>query len=173
MAHRELIHIGDPVLLARAETIIDPTTTDIQSLAVDLVDTMQEAGGIGIAAPQIGRSVRLIIAKPISSREDVEAATPLALVNPVLAPIGDERDDDVEGCLSIPGVRGVVSRWSKVAWSAVDLDNRPIGGEAEGLFARILQHEVDHLDGVLFLSRMSDAARAEALAQASTKDEDA
>ncbi|MEJ0095914.1 MAG: peptide deformylase [Methylocella sp.] len=156
MIIRTIELMGNPVLAARAATVADPTASEIRSLAEDMIATMRDAGGIGIAAPQVDESLRLVVALPIASREEGRDIAPLVLVNPVLEPIGGEREDGVEGCLSIPGIRGIVPRWSKVAWRAQDLDGQAIGGEARGLFARVLQREVDHLDGVLFLSRMPD-----------------
>ncbi len=159
MTARDITLMGNPVLAARAARVADPAAPEIRSLANDMIETMRTAGGIGIAAPQVGESIRLIVAMPIASREEGRDIPPLALVNPVLEPIGDEREDGIEGCLSIPGIRGIVPRWSKIAWRAQDLEGQTINGEAEGLLARILQHEVDHLDGILFLSRMPDITR--------------
>jgi peptide deformylase len=156
---RDVALMGNPILAARAVDVADPTSPEIRALADDMIATMLESGGIGIAAPQVNESVRVIVALPIASREEGRDVPPLVVVNPVVEPIGDERQDGVEGCLSIPGIRGMVPRWSKVAWRGRDLDGNPISGEARGLFARILQHEVDHLDGILFLSRMSDITR--------------
>jgi peptide deformylase len=159
MTARDITLIGNPVLATKAAAVADPTAPEIRALAADMIETMRTAGGIGIAAPQVNASLRLIVAMPIASREEGRDVPPVVLVNPMLEPIGDEREDDIEGCLSFPGVRGIVPRWSKVAWRAQDLDGQPIGGVAQGLFARILQHEVDHLDGILFLSRMPDLKR--------------
>jgi peptide deformylase len=103
--------------------------------------------------------LRNIDGTSIAPRGEANDVEPLVVVNPVLQPVGTERDEDVEGCASIPGIRGIVPRWSKIAWKAQDLDGEAIGGEAQGLFARILQHEVDHLNGILFLSRMTNITR--------------
>ena len=159
MTTRDITLMGNPVLATRAVEVTDPATSEIHALAKDMIATMREAGAIGIAAPQVGESLRLIVVLPIASRGEANDVEPLVVVNPVLQPVGTERDEDVEGCASIPGIRGIVSRWSKIAWKAQDLDGEAIGGEAQGLFARILQHEVDHLDGILFLSRMPDITR--------------
>ncbi|MEJ0096554.1 MAG: peptide deformylase [Methylocella sp.] len=159
MTARDITLIGNPILSTKAAAVADPTTSEIRVLAADMIETMQTAGGIGIAAPQVNASLRLIVAMPIALREEWRDLPPVVLVNPALEPIGDEREDAIEGCLSFPGVRGIVPRWSKVAWRAQDLDGQPISGVAQGLFARVLQHEVDHLDGILFLSRMTDLTR--------------
>lgn len=176
MAARVITFMGNPVLTARAAAVPDPTALEIRALAEDMIETMRSAGGIGLAAPQVNESLRLIVVMPIAAREEEHDVVPLVLANPVLTPLGDEREDDVEGCLSIPGIRGIVPRWSKIAWRAQCLNGGAIGGEAQGLFARILQHEVDHLDGVLFLSRMPDISRlamsGEAHRLSETKGED-
>jgi peptide deformylase len=159
MTIRQITFMGNPVLAARATEVAVPAAPEIHALAQDMIATMREAGGIGIAAPQVGESLRIIAVLPLASREEAGDVEPLVLVNPEVQPVGKERDEDIEGCLSIPGIRGIVPRWSKVAWKARGLNGEAIGGEAQGLFARILQHEVDHLNGILFLSRMPDITR--------------
>lgn len=156
MTLRKIARLGHPVLLARARPIEDPGAPEIRRLAADMVETMRDAGGIGLAAPQVHESLRLLVALPIASREDPRETPPLVLVNPELEPLDGEREEAFEGCLSIPELRGLVPRARRVGWRARDLDGRPLEGEAEGLLARILQHEVDHLDGVLFPMRMTD-----------------
>jgi peptide deformylase len=117
---------------------------------------MRDSRGIGIAAPQVHEGVRLIVAKPPPAAGEAERSEPLVLVNPVLTPVGDQRDEAFEGCLSIPEVRGLVPRWRSVAWRGLDREGMPVAGLAEGVLARVLQHEVDHLDGILFPMRMTD-----------------
>jgi peptide deformylase len=154
-----VLRMGHPVLLAVAEPVGDPTTPAIRRLARDMIETMHAEQGIGIAAPQVGRSLRLIVVLPIGERpgaEEVAEIEPLVLADPVLEPADEEIEEAAEGCLSIPGLRGQVPRFRRVRWWARDLDGLEIGGEAEGLFARILQHEVDHLDGILYPMRMSN-----------------
>lgn len=125
--------------------------------------SLAEAGGIGLAAPQIGISQRVIlISVPATRRSDDPDDGPLpltALVNPELTPIGDERALGMEGCLSIPGMRGEVERWLRVRLTAVTPEGRPVDAVMTGMRARVLQHEVDHLDGVLYLDRMTDFTR--------------
>ena len=151
-----VLRMGHPVLLAVAEPVGDPTRPEIQQLAIDMVETMEAEQGVGIAAPQVGRSLRLIVVLPISERGQDEEVEPLILADPVLEPVGEEIVDAVEGCLSIPGLRGQVPRYERVRWWGRDLDGEEIEGKAEGLFARILQHEVDHLDGILYPMRMTN-----------------
>ena len=122
-----------------------------------MVETMRAAAGLGLAAPQVALALRLIVVLPLADRGQApETVEPLVICNPRWEPIVDRMEDGIEGCLSIPGLRGVVPRCPKILWSGADPDGRPIGGEAEHLFARVLQHEVDHLDGVLYPERMSD-----------------
>ena len=155
MTLRKIARMGHPVLLGRAAAIDDPTSAEMRRLAADMIETMQDSQGIGIAAPQVHEGVRLIIARP-PPPAGTEPAAPIVLFNPELTPQGEDRDEAFEGCLSIPGLRGLVPRWSRVGWRAVDPEGMRIEGVAEGLFARILQHEVDHLDGILFPMRMTD-----------------
>ena len=153
-----IIRWGDPLLLARAREIPDPTAPEVAALAADMAETMQGARGVGLAAPQVGVGARLILALDVGDREAARDRPPLVLVNPVLAAIGDAVVDGLEGCLSIPGLRGIVPRFAKVGWRAFDLDGRTVEGEAEGFLARILQHEVDHLEGVLYPMRLKSPA---------------
>ncbi|HMR30001.1 MAG TPA: peptide deformylase [Geminicoccaceae bacterium] len=155
MTLRKIARMGHPVLLARAAEVDDPASPEMRRLAADMIETMRDSQGIGIAAPQVHEGVRLIIAQP-PPLAGAEPPEPMVLFNPELTPAGEERDSAFEGCLSIPGLRGLVPRWRRVAWRAVDSEGAPVGGVAEGLFARILQHEVDHLDGILFTMRMTD-----------------
>jgi peptide deformylase len=152
----KIARLGHPVLLARAQPVGDPTAPAIRKLAADMIETMRDAGGIGLAAPQVHESVRLVVALPVARREESRAVEPLVLVDPELVPLDGGSEEAFEGCLSIPGLRGLVRRARRVAFRALDLAGRTVEGEAEGLFARILQHELDHLDGVLFPMRMTD-----------------
>ncbi len=156
MTLRKIARLGRPVLLARAEPVAEPGRPEVQALIDDMVATMRDADGIGLAAPQVHESVRVIIAKDLVDRADRATARDLVLVNPELAPCGAELDSGWEGCLSIPGLRGFVPRYRRVGYRALDRAGREITGEAEGLFARVLQHEVDHLDGILFPARLAD-----------------
>ncbi|BCX18698.1 MAG: peptide deformylase [Geminicoccaceae bacterium] len=152
----KIARLGHPVLLARARPVGDPTAPEIRKLAADMIETMRDAGGIGLAAPQVHESVRLVVALPIGNREESRTVEPLVLVDPELEPLAGGTEEAFEGCLSIPGLRGLVPRARRVGFRALDLAGRILEGEAEGLFARILQHELDHLDGVLFPMRMTN-----------------
>lgn len=153
MALLDIKLMGDPVLreeCAEVEEIDD----ELRRLAQDMFDTMYDADGVGLAAPQVGVTKRLIVVDP---RE--EGVTPRALVNPRVLETSDETDRAEEGCLSIPGLREVVERKSEVVVEAEDLDGETIRLEADGLHARVLLHEIDHLDGVLFVDRVSPLKR--------------
>ncbi len=149
--------MGDPVLREKAAEVPE-VDESVRRLARDMFDTMYEADGVGLAAPQVGLLMRLIVVDP---RE--EGVEPVALVNPSVVETGKERDRVEEGCLSIPGVRDVVERATTAVVEALDLDGNPVRIEAEGLLARVLQHEVDHLDGILFFDRLTPLKRKMAL----------
>lgn len=153
MASLEIRLMGDPVLRAEAEAV-QSVGEELRALARDMFETMYEADGVGLAANQVGVLKRLIVVDP--REQDV---TPMALVNPRVVSTGDETDRAEEGCLSIPGLRDVVERASAVTVEALDLDGERVRVEAEGLLARVLLHEIDHLDGVLFLDRVSPLKR--------------
>jgi peptide deformylase len=157
MASLEIRYMGDPVLREEASEV-DAVDDELRALARDMFDTMYGADGVGLAAPQVGILHRLIVVDP---RE--EGVTPRALINPRVIEAGDETDKAEEGCLSIPGIREVVERKSSVVVEALDLDGEPIRIEAEGLHARVLLHEIDHLNGVLFLDRLTPLKRKMAL----------
>ncbi len=148
MAILKIARLGHPVLLGQAEEVPDPTAPEIRRLVADMVETLADAGGIGLAAPQVHVPLRLFLWR--------DGPALRVLVNPVIAPLGDASEPAWEGCLSIPGLRGRVDRSARVAWRGLDENGAPVSGEAEGLPARVLQHENDHLDGVLYLSRMKD-----------------
>ncbi|MEV6066454.1 peptide deformylase [Nocardia sp. NPDC052001] len=145
---------GDPILRARAAEVetFDP---QVRQLVTDLLDTMYESGGVGMAAPQIGVGLRVFV----YDTGDAQGH----LINPVFEVVGDETQIGPEGCLSIPGVREDVSRANTVIARGVDMDGAAVEFRAEGLLARCVQHETDHLDGVLFLQRLDPAVRKEAM----------
>lgn len=155
---REIRLFGDPVLREPAEPVaaIDDR---VRALVADLVETMYEADGVGLAAPQVGVGLRVIV---VDTREE-EGSGALALINPRIADASAETDKVEEGCLSIPGIAEIVERPARVVVEALDPDGEPVRIEADGLSARALQHEVDHLDGVLFLDRLSALKRKMAL----------
>jgi peptide deformylase len=160
MALLKIARMGHPVLRARAAEIDDPKAPWVRQLVEDMIETMEDAGGTGIAAPQVHVPYRIVVFQvhgerltdlPGDSEQELTA-----LVNPVVEPIGDERAYGWEGCLSVPGLRGVVPRHLRVRYRGVDLDGNPIDREAAGFHARVVQHECDHLDGILYPQRMTD-----------------
>jgi peptide deformylase len=156
MTFRKIARLGRPVLLARAAPVGEPDRPEIQALIDDMLATMRDADGLGLAAPQVFEGVRVVVAREVADRADRGTARELVLINPELAPLTEELESGWEGCLSIPGLRGYVPRRRSVGYRALDRRGRPFAGEAAGLFARVLQHEVDHLDGILYLARLAD-----------------
>jgi peptide deformylase len=149
--------MGDPVLRAVAAPVIDPADPAIAALAQSMMETMIDAPGVGLAAPQIGQSLRLIVMRLIADRSEVDGPLrTMALINPELEPIGSEIELGWEGCLSVPELRGVVPRHARIGYRGWLTDGTRVEGEFEGFQARILQHEADHLDGILYLDRMRD-----------------
>jgi peptide deformylase len=159
MAILKIARMGHPVLLQRAQPVLDPGAEQVRSLVADMTETMLDAEGIGLAAPQVHRGLRLILFLDVEQREEVPGRRPIALVNPEIEPLDDALEPGWEGCLSIPGLRGVVPRNRRIAYRGLTLDGRTIEREAQGLHARVVQHEVDHLDGILYPMRMPDLSR--------------
>lgn len=159
----KIARMGHPVLRRAALPVEDPIPAVVRQLAHDMVETMIDAPGIGLAAPQVHIGWRVIVLRvPADRTTGVPGDTvmePMVLVNPELEPMGDEVAMGWEGCLSIPGLRGLVPRHARIRYQGYGLDGRPVEGEAAGTFARVLQHEVDHLDGVLYLDRMPDLTK--------------
>ena len=156
MAIREIVLMGDPVLREEAEevTVFDD---DLRHLVRDMFETMYHADGIGLAAPQIGLSRRIIV---VDLRvEEGEEPRSVALVNPRVVWESDDIEKESEGCLSIPGLEEVVKRPASVRVEGQDPDGNDVVVEADGLFARALQHEIDHVDGILFIDRVSPLKR--------------
>ncbi len=157
MTLRKIALLGQPVLLRPASAVADPTMPEIVSLLADMRETLADARGLGLAAPQVYAGLRVILAHVPDDEGVVDrTAEPLALVNPRLTLLGEPTSMAFEGCLSIPGLRGIVPRHAELVIEAMDAQGRPIEREAKGLFARILQHEVDHLDGILYTHRLGD-----------------
>lgn len=150
----KIARLGQPVLLQRAAPVGDAANPALQRLIDDMIATMLDADGVGLAAPQVYESLRLMVVSVPTAEGG--RAPPLVLLDPELEPQGAEQESALEGCLSIPGIRGLVPRWRRVAWRGRDRDGAPLAGVAEGFLARVLQHELDHLDGVLFPMRMAD-----------------
>ena len=161
MAVRELLKMGDERLLRVAQPVRAFGTPELASLIEDMQDTMKAANGAGLAAPQIGVDLQVVIFG-FERNERYPEAPPVpmtVLINPVITPLGEAEEEGWEGCLSVPGLRGVVPRWQRVRYTGFDLDGRPIEREAEGFHARVVQHECDHLIGRLYPSRIRDFSR--------------
>jgi peptide deformylase len=156
MAILKIARMGHSVLVDPAAPIEDPTAERTQRLAGHMAETMADAEGIGLAAPQVYQSLRLILFLDAIDRDDARNRPPVVLVNPEIEPLGDEIAFGFEGCLSIPGLQGVVPRFEKIGYRGFSPDGRLIEREADGLHARVVQHEVDHLDGILYPMRMED-----------------
>lgn len=160
MAILKIARMGHPVLRRTAAPVADPRDPETRRLALDMIETMADAGGVGLAAPQVHVGRRLIVFRvpaERSGRDDGERPLGVTvLVNPEIVPLGDELVPGWEGCLSIPGLRGAVPRHRRIRYRGTDLDGEPVECEAAGFHARVVQHEVDHLDGVLYLDRMND-----------------
>jgi peptide deformylase len=155
---REVLRMGDPRLLSPAQPVTRFATPDLDALLVDLRDTMAAEHGAGLAAPQIGLPLQVVIFgfADNSRYPDAEPVPYTELVNPVLTPLSDEMEDGWEGCLSVPGLRGVVPRYTTLRYEGLDPAGRPIRREVTGFHARVVQHECDHLLGILYPMRMRD-----------------
>lgn len=159
MAILKIARMGHPVLLRRAEPVADPRDPAIACLIEDMIETMEDADGAGLAAPQVHVSLRVFVYRVSPGRSTGPADPPRAvsaLINPVIEPLGDEIATGFEGCLSIPGLRGAVPRAARIRFRGLDGEGRDVGGVAEGFAAVVMQHENDHLDGILYPSRMVD-----------------
>ena len=158
MAIRTVLRMGHPLLQRVAAPVERFGTAELRQLVADMDDTMRALNGAGIAAPQIGVSLRAVIFE-VTRNPRYPQAEPVpytVLFNPVLEPLGDERDEAWEGCLSVPGLRGLVSRHTNLRYRGFDLEGRPIDRTVTGFHARVVQHEVDHLDGILYPLRVAD-----------------
>ena len=162
MSVREILKMGDARLLRMAEPVTAFDTPELQALIGDLRDTMAAVNGAGLAAPQIGVNLQVVIFGSLAVNPrypDRPLVPPTVLVNPVITPLGTEQDEDWEGCLSVPGLRGVVPRFSRIRYTGFDVQGQPIDRTVEGFHARVVQHECDHLIGKLYPMRMRDLSR--------------
>ncbi|MBT5667022.1 MAG: peptide deformylase [Rhodospirillaceae bacterium] len=155
MSILKIARMGHPVLRRRADTVEDPTSPEIQRLIVDMIETMEDAEGAGLAAPQVHVSLRLVV---FHAPADVEGECPTmsVLINPVISPLDDEMEEGWEGCLSVPGLIGLAPRHRAIRYTALAPDGSTIDRTVEGFHARVVQHECDHLDGILYPQRMTD-----------------
>ncbi len=162
MPVRPLLKMGDPRLLRVAQPVRDFDSPALHALIRDLEDTMAAAHGAGLAAPQIGEDWQVVIFGSGAPNPRYPEAPPVprtVLLNPRITPLGDAEEEGWEGCLSVPGLRGVVPRWSRIRYEGFDPQGRPIEREAEGFHARVVQHECDHLIGMLYPMRVRDFRR--------------
>jgi peptide deformylase len=161
---RPILKMGDPRLLQVSRPVTEFGTVQLKMLIEDLWQTMRAASGAGLAAPQIGVPLRVVVfgsadAAPNPRYPEEPPIPQTVLLNPVLRPVGDEVEDGWEGCLSVPGLRGVVSRHRRLRYSGQDPDGGPIERLVQGFHARVVQHECDHLDGILYPMRVRDFSR--------------
>jgi len=158
MAVQEVIKMGHPLLLARAKEVENFATAELERLIIDMKDTMAALNGAGIAAPQIAVSLRIVIFGISENPRypDADSVPETVLINPEISIIGPERESAWEGCLSVPHLRGLVPRYTSIRYRGYDTQGNLIEREAHGFHARVVQHEVDHLDGILYPSRIED-----------------
>lgn len=162
MALHTILKMGDPRLLRVAQPVSAFDTDDLHRLVQDMRETMRAAQGAGLAAPQIGVDLQLVIFGSPETNPRYPGrplVPPTVLINPVVTPLDNEEALDWEGCLSVPGLRGEVPRWLRVRYTGVDLYGDPIDRTVEGFHARVVQHECDHLQGILYPMRMRDLGR--------------
>ena len=161
MTVREVLRMGHPVLRERAKPVEKLASPELRALVQDMKETMAAKNGAGLAAPQIGVGQRVVIFGVTKNPRypDAEEVPFTVLVNPKLTMLTREVEEDWEGCLSVPGMRGVVPRYTKLRYTGFDEEGNPIERVAEGFHARVVQHECDHLDGILYPQRMTDRSR--------------
>lgn len=162
MTIHTILKMGDPRLLRHARPVTAFDTPELHTLVADLKDTMAAANGAGLAAPQIGVDLQVVIfgsGAPNPRYPDAPIVPRTTLINPVITPLSDEEEEGWEGCLSVPGLRGVVPRWRRIRYQGFDEFGHAIDREAEGFHARVVQHECDHLWGTLYPMRVRDFTR--------------
>jgi peptide deformylase len=161
MTIREILKMGDPRLLRIAQPVENFGTPELGALIADMFETMHSVNGAGLAAPQIGVNLQLVIFgfRQNLRYPDAPAVPETVLMNPTLTPLGDAEEEDWEGCLSVPGLRGMVPRLARIRYFGFDADGAVIDREADGFHARVVQHECDHLIGKLYPMRVRDFSR--------------
>ncbi len=150
----KIAKLGHPILLKKTKEINHLSNNDLKKIVFDMSETMIDSNGVGLAAPQVHLSHRMFIFRNPDIEEE-EKINISVLINPKLEKINDETNDEWEGCLSIPGMLGLVRRFNRIKYSGLDLIGNKISKEVEGLHARIVQHEFDHLNGILYISRLA------------------
>ena len=159
MPIQPILKMGDPRLLRVAQPVKQFNTPELHALLIDLQDTMQAANGAGLAAPQIGVDLQVVIfgSGEFNPRYPEAPVVPrTVLINPVLTPLSEDEEEGWEGCLSVPGLRAVVPRWQTIRYTGFDERGNPIDRSAEGFHAKVVQHECDHLNGILYPQRVRD-----------------
>lgn len=158
MTARKILRMGDERLLRRAEEVADFGGEALKALLCDMRDTMQALDGVGLAAPQIGINLRIVIfcVDKNPRYPDAEVVPETVLINPVITPLSDTKEEDWEGCLSVPGMRGLVPRYTRLRYQGRDETGAVIDRTVKGFHARVVQHECDHLDGILYPMRILD-----------------
>ena len=161
MAIRTILKMGDPRLLHPAEAVTTFDSPVLKTLIADMFDTMAAAGGVGLAAPQIGVELQLVIfgCEKSGRYPDAPPVPTTVLINPVITPLGEEEEEDWEGCLSVPGLSGMVPRFKRIRYCGFDPEGKPIDRSVDGFHARVVQHECDHLVCKLYPMRVRDFAR--------------
>ena len=161
MAIHPVLRMGHPLLNQPATEVKEFNTLELDRMIADMLDTMQAEDGAGLAAPQIGINRRIVVFGFESNPryQGAPAVPRTILINPRIRPLDDTMDDDWEGCLSVPGMRGLVPRYRRIEYSGFDARGEPVRVEAEGFHARVVQHECDHLDGILYPQRIRDFTR--------------
>jgi peptide deformylase len=161
MAIHEILKMGDPRLLRIAQPVTRFDTPELKTLVADMFETMRSVEGAGLAAPQIGVDLALVIFgfRRNERYPDAPPVPETVLINPTITPLDDVEEEGWEGCLSVPGLRGIVPRWSRIRYTGFDAEGRAIEREAEGFHARVVQHECDHLVGKLYPMRVRDFSR--------------
>jgi peptide deformylase len=159
---RPILKMGTPSLFEASAPVEEFDTPELHALVADMEETMRAANGAGIAAPQIGVNLQVVLFgsdQPNPRYPDAPLVPRTVLINPVITPLGDERESAWEGCLSVPGMRGVVPRYVRIRYTGVDQWGRPIDREVEDFHARVVQHECDHVWGILYPMRIEDLTR--------------
>ena len=164
MAILKIARMGHPVLRRVADPVVDPTAPDVRRLVRDMLETLEDIGGVGLAAPQVHVSRRVVIfevpaeraARGSNGETPLEGVPMTVLINPVIEPLADDKELGWEACLSVPGLTGAVPRLTRIRYHGYGLQGERIDREASGFHARVVQHECDHLDGVLYPQRMTD-----------------
>ena len=164
MAILKIARMGHPILMCRAKDVDDPDSSENRYLVRDLIETMADARGLGLAAPQIHISKRVVVFhapadEPKQSSEELPERELTVLFNPIIEPVSNEIAFGWEGCLSVPDLRGEVPRYAAVRYRGITLDGRKIDRTVHGMHARVVQHECDHLDGILYPMRMTDMSK--------------